>query len=117
MVTADPFETAPRTSDASSIRQFARRGAPWLMGGALLYLVVRYGTAEVETAFAYGVAWFLLISGIRLALRAAGRPKDVKDAEILAGMTFLFRWVWCLLWLAGTIAALAVGGRILIRSL
>ena len=71
-----------------------------LMCGALLYLVVRYGTAEVETAFAYGVAWFLLISGIRVALRAAGRPKDVTDAEILAGMTFLFRWMWCLLWLA-----------------
>ena len=68
-----------------------------LMCGALLYLVVRYGTAEVETAFAYGVAWFLLISGIRVALRAAGRPKDVTDAEILAGMTFLFRWMWCLL--------------------
>jgi Peptidase M50B-like len=88
-----------------------------LMCGALLYLVVRYGTAEVETAFAYGVAWFLLISGIRVALRAAGRPKDVTDAEILAGMTFLFRWMWCLLWLAGTIAALWVGGRILIRGL
>jgi Peptidase M50B-like len=88
-----------------------------LMCGALLYLVLRYGTAGVETAFAYFVAWFLLISGIRLALRAAGSPKDVADAEILAGMTFLFRWVWCLLWLAGTIAALALGGKILIRGL
>lgn len=84
--------------------------------GALLYLVVRYGTAGVETAFAYGVAWFLLISGTRIALMAARRPKDVADAEILAGMTFLFRWVWCLLWLAGTIAALLAGGRILVRG-
>lgn len=88
-----------------------------LMCGALLYLVVRYGTAEVETAFAYGVAWFLLISGIRVALRVAGRPKDVADAEILARMTFIFRWIWCLLWLVGTIAALLAGGRILIRGL
>jgi hypothetical protein len=88
-----------------------------VMCGGLLYLVLRYGTAGVETAFAYFVAWFLLISGIRLALRAAGSPKDVADAEILADMAFLFRWVWCLLWLAGTIAALALGGKILIRGL
>jgi hypothetical protein len=87
------------------------------MCGALLYFVVRYGTAGVETAFAYGVAWFLLISGIRHALIAAGSPQDVADAEILAKMIFLFRWVWCLLWLAGTIAALALGGKILIRGL
>jgi hypothetical protein len=31
-------------------------------------------------------------------------------------MTFLWRWVWCLLWLAGTIAALIVGGAILTRA-
>ena len=32
-------------------------------------------------------------------------------------MTFLWRWVWCLLWLAGTIAALMVGGAILTHAL
>jgi hypothetical protein len=84
--------------------------------GALLYFVVRYGTAEVETAFAYFVAWFLLISGTRVALGIVRRPKEITDAEVLAGMTFLFRWMWCLLWLAGTIAALLVGGKILIRG-
>jgi hypothetical protein len=85
--------------------------------GALLYLVVRYGTAGVDTTVAYGVAWFLLISGTRVALGIVRRPSDVADAGVLAGMTFLWRWVWCLLWLAGTIAALAFGGRILIRGL
>lgn len=84
--------------------------------GALLYLVVRYGTAGVDTAVAYGVAWFLLISGTRVAFRAAGRPGDVVDAQVLAGMTFLWRSVWCLLWLAGTIAALVIGGAILTRA-
>jgi len=84
--------------------------------GALLYLVVRYGTAGVDTAVAYGVTWFLLISGTRVAFRAAGRPRDVADAQVLAGMTFLWRWVWCLLWLAGTIVALVIGGAILTRA-
>ena len=82
----------------------------------VLYLVLRYGTAQVETAVAYGVAWFLLISGTRLALRTVRSPGKVEDAGILADMLFVWRWVWCLLWLSGTIAALAFGGRILIRG-
>ncbi len=86
-------------------------------GGVLFYLVLRYGTARTETAVAYGVAWFLLISGTRVALRIVGRPGEVEDAGVLADMIFVWRWVWCLLWLAGTIAALAFGGRILIRGL
>jgi hypothetical protein len=85
--------------------------------GVLLYLVVRYGTAGVDTAVAYGVTWFLLISGTRVAFEIVGRPGQVVDAGVLAGMTFLWRWVWCLLWLAGTIAALVVGGAILTDAL
>jgi hypothetical protein len=88
-----------------------------ITSGVLLYLVVRYGTAGVETAAAYFVAWFLLISGTRTAFGNIGRPKEITDAGVLADMTFLWRWVWCWLWLAGTIAALAFGGRILIRGL
>ena len=87
-----------------------------ITGGVLFYLVLRYGTAQVETAVAYGVAWFLLISGTRLAFRTVRSPGKVEDAGILADMLFVWRWVWCLLWLAGTIAALAFGGRILIRG-
>jgi peptidase M50B-like protein len=86
-----------------------------LVCGLLLYLVLRYATAGVETAVAYGVTWFLLISGTRIAFRAARRPKEVKDAENLAKITQIFRWVWCLLWLILTIAALVVGGALLTR--
>jgi peptidase M50B-like protein len=78
---------------------------------------VRYGTAGVERAVAYFVAWFLLFSGARTAFGNIGGPKKIKDAEVLANMTYLWEWVWCWLWLALTIAALAVGGRILIRGL
>lgn len=71
-----------------------------ITGGVLFYLVLRYGTARVETAVAYGVAWFLLISGTRVALRIVGRPGEVKDAGVLADMIFVWRWV-----------VLAVAGR------
>jgi Peptidase M50B-like len=87
-----------------------------LICGALLYLVVRYGTAGVDTTVAYGLAWFLLVSGTRVALGTVLRPRNVADAAILAALAFFGRWVWCLLWLAGTIAALAFGGAILTHS-
>jgi len=85
-----------------------------LVCGALLCLIVRYATVGVETAVAYGVTWFLLMSGPKVALGAASKPKDVADAKILARMTFLWPSAWCFLWLVGTIAALVVGGAILV---
>jgi hypothetical protein len=82
--------------------------------GALLYLILRYTTAGVETAVAYGLTWFLLLSAPKRALGIAKKPKDVADAKILAGMTFLWPSAWCFLWLIGTIAALVVGATILV---
>jgi len=83
--------------------------------GALLYLILRYTTAVVETAAAYAGTWFLLLSGPKDALRVAKKPKDVGDAKILAGMTPLWPSAWCFLWVVGTIAALVAGGAILLR--
>jgi Peptidase M50B-like len=91
-------------------------GVVVLTCGALLYLIVGYTTAGVQTAAAYGVSWFLLLSGTKVVFGAAGKPKDVKDAEILAGKTFLWPAAWCLLWVAGAIAALVVGGGILTHA-
>ena len=82
--------------------------------GALLYLILRYTTAGVETAVAYGLTWFLLLSAPKIALGVAKKPKTVEDAKILAGRTFLRPSAWCFLWVVGTIAALVVGGAILI---
>jgi len=88
-----------------------------LIYGALLYLILRYTTAGVQVAVAYGVTWFLLLSGTKVAFAAASRPDAVADAGILAGMTFLWRSAWCFLWLIGTIAALVAGAVILTRAL
>jgi peptidase M50B-like protein len=82
--------------------------------GALLYLILRYTTAGVETAVAYGVTWFLLLSAPKDALSAAKKPKDLADAKALAGMTVLWPSAWCFLWVVGTIAALVVGGAMLV---
>ena len=85
--------------------------------GALLYLVLRYTAAGVQVAVAYGVTWFLLLSGTRVAFTAAISPERVTDAGILAGSTFLWRSAWCFLWLAGAIAALVAGAVILTHAL
>jgi hypothetical protein len=82
--------------------------------GALLYLILRYTTAGAETAIAYGVTWFLLLSGPKDALSAAKKPKDLADAKILAGKTVLWPSAWCFLWIVGTITALVVGGAMLV---
>ena len=84
--------------------------------GVLLYVVLRYTTVGVETAVAYFVTWFLLISGVKLALGNVGRAKDITDAGILAEMTHVFRSAWIFLWLILTIAALVVGGAILTHA-
>ena len=84
--------------------------------GLLLYVVLRYAAVGVETVVAYFVTWFLLISGTKVALGIVRRPKEIDDAGILAGMTHLFRSAWCFLWLILTIAALVVGGAILIHA-
>lgn len=82
--------------------------------GVLLSLIVRYAMAGVETAAAYAATWFLLLAAPKVALGAASKPQEVADAEILAGMTFLWRSAWCFLWVIGTIVALVVGAAILV---
>jgi hypothetical protein len=82
--------------------------------GMLLFFIVCYTTVGVETAVAYGVTWFLLMSAPKVALGVASKPKKVDDATILASRTFLWPSAWCFLWVVGTIAALVVGGAILV---
>lgn len=86
-------------------------GIAILASGALLYLTLRYATTGVEAFVAYGVAWFLLLSGPKAVL---GGPTKPQDAQILAKMTPLWASAWYYLWLLGAIAALVVGGAMLI---
>jgi len=57
------------------------------------------------------VAWFLLLSGVRVVL---DHNLGAGDAGNLARATHIARGFWVLLWLAGSVAAVAVGGSWLV---
>jgi|HubBroStandDraft_3_1064219.scaffolds.fasta_scaffold31014_2 hypothetical protein len=76
-----------------------------------LFLVVRYAPIGAEVAVAYGIAWYLLLSGVQVVL---SHGRDAGDAFALRQLTRVPRGMWAALWLAGSVAALIVGARLLI---
>jgi Peptidase M50B-like len=84
---------------------------PVLAAGALIYLIARYGSLGVNIVAAYAIAWFLLVSGVRVVVE---HNLDAGDARNLAGMTHIARGFWVLLWLTGSVAAVALGGSWLV---
>jgi hypothetical protein len=79
--------------------------------GGVLFLIARYSTAGIETVVAYGLAWFFLLSGIRVVLVHRWKAKDAGN---LRNYTHLPTLLWALLWLILTVAALAKGGSLLV---
>jgi hypothetical protein len=82
-----------------------------IVAGGLVFLVVHYTPPGVQIVAAYAIAWLLLLSGVRGLLEdgvAAG------DAGILRSKTLIPRFIWFLFWLAGTLTAVAIGGKWLI---
>lgn len=90
-------------------RSFGLLSVPFAI--ALLYLILRHTHARTEVLAAYAVTWLLLLSGPRTAI-GHGIGSDATDN--LHGRTHLPRGLWWLLWLAGTVAALLVGGKLLV---
>ncbi len=84
---------------------------PVLVIGALIYLIARYASVGADIVAAYAVAWFLLLSGVRVVL---DHNLDAGDAGNLARVTHVARGFWVLLWLAGSVAAVAIGGSWLV---
>jgi hypothetical protein len=81
-----------------------------LVGGPL-FLILSHGAAGLQTASAYAITWLLLVSGVRAVL---GHGTKAGDAAVLKGLTHLPKLVWFGAWLAGTLAALAAGGHMLV---
>ncbi|MGD0605596.1 MAG: M50 family metallopeptidase [Streptosporangiaceae bacterium] len=77
----------------------------------LLAFVMRHAHDMREELIVYGMTWLLLLSGVRVA---AAHGAGAKDAENLTRTTHIPRPIWALLWLAGTLLAVAVGGKWLI---
>jgi Peptidase M50B-like len=82
-----------------------------LISGVVIYVAIRYMPVSRETVLSYGIAWFLLLAGLRDVMV---HRTSAGDAHGLSGLTHLPRQLWMLLWLIGTGAALYIGGRMLI---
>jgi hypothetical protein len=79
--------------------------------GTLVYLVARYTPTGLQIAAAYVITWLLLLSGVRGILQ---RGPDSGDGANLKRLTGVPRLIWFLIWLAATLGAVAVGGKMLV---
>ena len=81
---------------------------------ALLAVSMRYAHEGLQEVISYGLTWLLLLSGARTAIvHGAGAG----DAWSLYAATHLPRRLWSLLWIAGTLLAVVVGGKwVILRS-
>ena len=79
---------------------------------ALLAVVMHYAHDELEEVIVYGMTWLLLLlSGVRVAVADGA---GAGDAENLSRTTHIPRRIWALLWLAGTLLTVAIGGKWLV---
>jgi Peptidase M50B-like len=81
-----------------------------LANGALIVLVMRYGSAKLQDGAAYCLSWLLLLSGVAHVLT---HGSNAADAATLRDITHVPRIVWSTLWLVITVSALVAGARML----
>ena len=81
-----------------------------LANGALIVLVMRYGNAKLQDGAAYCLSWLLLLSGV---VHVISHGSNARDAATLRDITHIPRFVWFMLWLVITVAALVAGARML----
>lgn len=81
--------------------------------GALALLIgfIRYATVGTQVVGGYGLAWFLLVSGVKHAWKI---PEGVGDPEFLRGATRIRHGFWHRFWLAGSLAGLIYGAVLLV---
>jgi len=77
----------------------------------LLVGVTCVASAAVQVATAYVVAWFLLVSGLKVA-RIHG--KNAADAKALQSKTKVPAAFWSFVWQTGAVAALVLGAILLV---
>jgi hypothetical protein len=82
-----------------------------VLAGVLMYAVARYAPVAGQITAACGIAWLLLLSGVRRVLEVGVMSGDGVD---LRQLTYVPRVIWFLLWLAATLGAVAVGGSMLV---
>lgn len=80
-----------------------------LVAGAAVALATWYSPPTVLSWIATGLAWLFLIAAPRPVLELFRSRSTTSDAGQLATLTHIHRYVWCVLWLALTVAALVAG--------
>lgn len=78
---------------------------------ALLAYVLRHAHDGLEEIIIYGMTWLLLLSGVRVAV---AHGANAGDAQNLKAVTHVPAQIWALLWLVGTLTAVAAGGKWLV---
>jgi hypothetical protein len=91
-----------------------------LVASALVFVVSWWGSAPVQTAFAYTVTWFLLLAAPRPVLelqhsRRQGQAGD-SDADALARLTRLPGLIWVAVFLLIPVVTLLVGASWLLGA-
>jgi hypothetical protein len=91
--------------------------------GALVWWTLTDASADVQQIVAFTWVWVLLINGFvdvvdlrgqRREARRAGDPDRSSDAYVLGRMTWLPGALWVLFFLLATLAALVLGGSMLL---
>jgi hypothetical protein len=72
---------------------------------------MRYAYDGPEKVIIYGMTWLLLLSGVRTAV---AHGADAGDAWTLSMITRIPRPLRALLWIAGTLLAVVIGGKWLV---
>jgi len=72
---------------------------------------MRYAHNGPEEVIIYAMTWLLLLSGARTAV---AHGAGAGDAGTLSTITHLPRQLWALLWIAGTLLAVVIGGKWLV---
>jgi hypothetical protein len=76
-----------------------------------LYLIAANAPVGAQVATAYAVAWFLLLSGLRVV---AEHGAKAGDAVNLRALTHVPRGFWSVIWLTGSMGALGLGAALLV---
>lgn len=86
--------------------------------GAAIFGVSWFGTDTLQAGFAYFAAWFLLLAAARpvIELQRNRRHEPNSDADQLARLTRIPGIVWVLFFGLIAVAALLVGGRLLLQD-
>jgi len=81
-----------------------------VVAGYVIYIFARYGTVANQTLGAYGIAWLLLLSGIRVV---GNHWADAGDAKNLQAQTEIMPVVFARIWMVGALFAVFLGARLM----